>query len=181
MSRARSNEEKLALFEGVSISVLAQIFGKDKRAVSEAIKSVRPSGMRGGYPVYALRDVAKYLVEPVVDIEQYLAKANPKNLPAEFQKDYWTAMLNRQKYEQQKGELWPTGDVLRVFSDVFKKFTMGVRLFSDSVESRTELTEKQRQIINELADGLLNDMRTVLIEHNFDADEDSTGHLSIAD
>lgn len=169
MSRSRTNEEKAALFDGVSISVLAAIFGKDKRTVSQAIRDVPASDIRDGHPVYKIADVAPYLVNPIVNIEEYLANLNPKDLPPQLQKDFWAAQLARQKFEINKGELWSTDQVIQALAEVFKKLKTSALLFSDTVEARTELTERQRKVINELVDALLDDTRKSLLEGKFDA------------
>lgn len=172
MATARTNDEKSALFDGVSVSLLAAIFEKDKRTVSQAIRDVEPSGMKGGFPVYRLKDAAPYLVEPVADLEEYLSKLKPQDLPAQLQKDFWAAQLSRQKFELNKGELWPTDKVVLALAEAFKKLKTGVMLFSDTVEARAELNERQRKIINELADALLEELRASLLEGKFDGDEE---------
>jgi predicted transposase YdaD len=171
MAVARTTEEKAILFDGVSISVLALIFGKDKRDVSQKIREVKPSGMNAGFPVYAMKDVAPYLCDPVMNVEEYLSQLKPDKLPSQLQKDFWQAQLSRQKFEVNKGDLWDTDAVVAAMAEVFKRLKTTVLLFSDSVEARVGLDERQRKVILELSDALLVDLQQTLLEGKFDGDD----------
>ena len=167
MARTKTLEEKQALYDGVSISTLATMFGKENRDVSYAIRSVKPNGMIDSRPVYRIKDVAGFLVDPVINVEEYLSKLNPKKLPPALQKDFWAAQQSKIKVELLRGEMWRTDEVTAVLSEVLKNLKQGILLFSDTVEARTDITEKQRVAINELADGLLNELHSRLMEGEY--------------
>jgi hypothetical protein len=157
-----------ALVDGVSLDHLALIFGKDRRSVQMTMRSVKPSGKRGGYPIYSIAEASRYLMEPLVDIEEYIKKLRPNDLPPLLLKEFWAGQLNKQKFDLQAGRLWPTDKVMAVFADVFKKLKQGISLFSDTIEAKSELTEKQRKILNKLADGLLVELHRTLVEGDID-------------
>lgn len=169
-TRTRSQEHIQALLDGCSISELGAIFNKDKRTVSERIRNVRPSGERSGFPIYHLAEAAKYLCDPVVDVEAYIKQLRPNDLPPLLLKEFWLGQTAKQKFELNDAQLWPTEDVMRVLAAVFKNLKGGILLFADTIEAKTDLTDKQRSILNELADGLLVELHRTLIEGDIDAD-----------
>lgn len=168
--RTKPQEHLQALFDGCSISELGAIFCKDKRTVAEKIRNVQPSMMRDGFPIYPLAEAAKYLVDPAVDIEAYIKQLRPQDLPPLLLKEFWAGQLAQQKYELNAGKLWPTVDVMMVLASVFKNLKTGILLFADTIEAKTDLTDKQRTLLNELSDGLLVELHRTLVEGDIDAE-----------
>lgn len=160
----RSEEEKSTIYEGASISELALLFGKDKRRVAELIREVEPSGMRAGYPVFPIGEAAKYLVDPIVDIEAWIKKLRPNDLPPFLQKEFWAAQRQRQQYELTQGSLWSTEDVQLALGEAFKSLKSSIRLWADNIERQTSLTEDQRRIITKMSDAMLLDLHRALVE-----------------
>ena len=177
-----TQEQWLAIYDGVSVSQLSAIFGKDDRTITKLIRHVKPSGKRGKNNIYPIREAARYLVEPVIDEETFIKTlTRTQDLPPYLQKEFWAAQLNRQKYQIQEGELWPTDKVLSVFNEVFKRLKMTIRLFEDTIEARTELTPAQRKIVREMSDGLLDSLRKSLLEGDYEIDEKSEREKVISD
>lgn len=151
---------------GVSASVLAELFGTSLEKVRERIGSVLPIGERRGAPLYRIRDVAPYLVRPAgLDLEEIVRGLKPAQLPTALQKDFWTAQINRQKFEAEAAQLWRTEKVRDALSDIFKVIRQRVMQFSDTVDRQAGLTAPQRRLLTELSDGLLEEMHTALVEH----------------
>jgi transposase len=164
-AHTRSTEERLILAEGVSISQLAQIFSRDKRTVSNLIRGLRPVGERMGYPVFDLGEAAGRLAEPDDSmILDSIKKLKPTQLPVKLQKEFWDAARSRQRYLEDQADLWRTQDIVDALIEVFKQFKQGCNLMSDAVARETDLTVKQRTIINDLTDSLLDGVRRSLFE-----------------
>ena len=152
-------------FHGMTVPRLAQLFRLDRRTVSEKLRPLRPTGERRGAPTYHVVDAAPYLVEPIIDIEEYLKDIGPGDLPAALQAQYWNAQNGKLKYKEQAGDLWRTSQVLEVFTGVFRSLTQSLRLLADRVEAQTRLTPEQRAIIEkEVSDKALNMIRKRLVE-----------------
>jgi hypothetical protein len=164
MAFAYSEEEKLTLYQGASVSVLGELFGMDVRDITKKLAKLKPSGERNGWPVYALGEAARYLVDPVIDVEEYIKKLKPSDLPTALQDAYWKGQLSRQKWEENAKHLWRTEAVMSVFTEAFKNLRQTILLFSDAVEAKDGLTEEQRATIESMADGLLDDLRRSLLE-----------------
>jgi len=160
----RDREELASLFNGCSISMLGQVFGLDNREVARRIVNLKSSGNRDGHPVYDLAQAARYLVDPIIDMEAYIKSLKPSDLPVPLQRAYWSALVEKQKWQENAKELWRTTRVMDVFVDVFKKLRSTLVMFDDTVEAAAGITEPQRKIIRQMADQLLNDLREGLVE-----------------
>lgn len=159
------DEGRSILYEGCSISQLSTIFGLDNREVSRRINGIAHCGERKGYPIYKIADVAHRLIPPAQqDVSEAIKKMSPKDLPPSLTREYWAAQSARLKYEEDAGDLWRTADVLATLSEIFKTARMSILLMRDLVERRTELSHKQRDIIQELIDGVLDDLSDSLIK-----------------
>lgn len=152
-------------FNGMTIPRLAQLFRLDRRTVTEKLRPLRPTGERRGAPTYHVADAAPYLVDPIVDIEEYLKNIGPSDLPPSLQAQYWNAQNGKLKYKEQAGDLWRTQQVLEVLTGVFRSLTQSLRLLADRVEAQTGLTPEQRAIIErEVSDKAIDMLRQRLIE-----------------
>lgn len=161
----KTAEEKLILEEGVSLSQLSRIFSKDKRTISAVLKGLTPCGERMGFPIYNLADAASRLSVPDENrVIEIIKRLKPSQLPVKIQKEFWDSARSRQRYLEDQGDLWRTDDIVEALLEAFKTFRQSVLLMSDAVARETELTDKQRRIINELTDVLLVDVSKSLLE-----------------
>lgn len=166
------HEFRRQMQQGVSATFLAEVFHVSPHVVRRKINALKPVGERGGDPIYDLAEAAQYLVKPRVDLAEYIKNLRPQDAPVALQKQFWDSQNGRLKYMQEAGELWHTFRVQTAVVDILKVVRQQVRLFSDTVERKTELTEKQRALILGMSDGLLNDMYKAIAEHfgNYDAE-----------
>lgn len=170
-TKIMDDETKGLLYEGASISQLGRLFGMDNRTVTAKLGvAVSPCGKRMGHPIYQVRDAAVFLVEhdlefdDVEKIAAYMQKADPNRLPRALTKEFWQAMLNRQKYLEQAGDLWPTERVVEVCSEIYKLIQMPLRLGRDTVANEQELTPRQQQILTQVLDGISEELYQAVIE-----------------
>jgi hypothetical protein len=162
-SAALDADSKAMLYEGCSISQLAVIWKMDKRDITSKIGTLAPAGHRSGYPIYHIRDVAKKLWKPdEEEIERLMKTIAHQDLPKIFSKEYWAGLRSRQEYELRAGELWPTAKVVEEVAELMKTFKMSSLLMMDAVERETELSEKQREIIRSLTEGMLEDCASIV-------------------
>lgn len=151
-------------FSGMTVPRLAQLFRLDRRTVTEKLRAVRPTGERRGAPTYHVVDAAPYLVEPIIDIAEYLKNAGPGDLPAALQAQYWNAQNGRLKYLEQSKDLWRTPQVLEVLTTVFRSLSQSLRLLADRVEAQVGITVEQREVIEkEVSDKAVNMLRQRLV------------------
>ena len=154
------------IFQGCTQSQLVKIFRMDRRDIAAKLAEspITPCGARAGYPIYAIHEVAPYLVKPLYDIETHLKRMHHNDLPKHLSKEFWAGMRAKQEYQLKEGELWPTEQVIAVMGNVFKRLRMSMLLIQDAVEREHMLTAQQRDKISSLIDGALNDMADDLVE-----------------
>lgn len=169
-SKVNDETTKGLLFEGASVSQLGKLFGMDNRTVSQKIAGIEPVGKRAGFPIYAVKDAAPYLVETQLDIDQievviaYVRKLNHTNLPKMMTKEFWAAMTAKQRFEENAGDLWRTDKVVGVFSELVKSIRMPLVLAMDTIENEVELTERQRKIATAIIDNLLGELADAVVK-----------------
>lgn len=156
-------ETKAGIYEGLNTTQFQMLFKRDFRTVQRAfyeagVDGIKPVGKRYGADIYAVHDIAPYLVKPKIDVEAYIRKMDPKDLPKILTKEFWAGQRSKQDYEEKAGLLWRTERVVQEMGEVFKLVKMSVLLMSDAVERQTELTDKQREIIKSLTHGMLDDL-----------------------
>lgn len=163
------------LFEGLNLSELGVAFRMDHRVLVQKLHGVTPTGNRRGYATYTIAAAAPYLVRPMYDIETYIKKMNHADLPNELKKEFWNALKARQDYELRAGHLWPTAKVIEHASELLKLVKMSAQLATDNLERNTELTERQRDGINEILRSMLEDLQSKIAENFKEPEEDGPG------
>ncbi len=153
------------LMKGLPVSTISRLFRMEVDTVRRKIRDLKPVGERNGYPTYNVADAAEFLVQPKVDLEAYLKKLRPQDMPQGIQKQFWDAQNGRLKFMADAGHLWRTDRVQHVIADAFKVVRQRVLLLADTVDRQTGLTEEQRNIVQNMADGLLNDLHNAIIDH----------------
>ena len=157
-------ESRALLYQGASISQLGILFGIDNRTVTSKIQGLEPVGMRAGFPVFKIAEAAAYIVKPIANVEEYIMKMDPEDLPPRLNQRLYAGLRERNRYLEEIGELWNTGDVLSHFSGAFKTLRMDLELLQDAVAEQTEFSARQREILVELVEASLSKMRASLTE-----------------
>lgn len=145
------------MYEGANLSQLSVLFRMDHRVLVEKLHQCPPTGIRNGTQIWRIDVAAPYLVRPMFDIEEYVKRMNPNDLPKQLAKEFWSAQKLKQEVEERDGNLWPTQRVIAAIGGVMKIVKNSVRLFVDTVDRQHELSEGQRRLLKQLGDGLLNE------------------------
>lgn len=163
MTGVRTGELQEAIYGGVPITTLGDIFGLDPKETNKRIAGrVQPVAGSGKLLKYRIREAAPYLVQSQIDPEDFIKSLSPSKLPPALQDAFWKAQLSRQKFQEIRGELWNTTRVFEVVSSAFKVIRLTILMFVDTVEQRTQLSPEQRRIVQELGDGLLQSLEKSL-------------------
>lgn len=154
------------IYGGVSSNWLATMFGHDKNTIKKKLAkaNIEIVGRRNGGPLYRLADAAPYLVKPQVDLVEYIKGLRPNDLPPMLNDAYWSAMLKRQKWEENAKDLWRSEDVLEVLGDLNFQVRNTVNLWVEEVDRVDALSQKQRDVITKRADDLLSLFYKTLVE-----------------
>lgn len=148
---------------GVSAAWLANVFGMDKNTIKKKLAHCPVAGMNRGTPHYLIKEAAAWLIPPKVDVMTYIKGLRPNDLPPQLNDAYWSAMGKRQKVLENAGDLWRTADVLDVFGVAAIKIKSTVQLWVDEVDRVHGLSDEQRKMLTQMADGLLNDVHDIFV------------------
>lgn len=154
------------VYGGVSATWLATVFGQDKNTVKKklGLAGIESVGTRKGGLLYRIADAAPYLVPPKVDLMSYIKSLRPNDLPPILSDSYWSAMLKRQKWEENAGQLWRTENVLAVFGDLALEIKTTVSLWVEEIDRQEPLTAEQRALLVRMADKLLESVHERMVE-----------------
>lgn len=163
---AVDEETRSILYQGANMNQLELLFKQDHRTLKRKLfeSGIKPSGNRSGHDVWAVHEVAPWLIKPAFDIEAYVRRMDPRELPKMLTKEYWAGQRSKQEYEKNAGNLWPTEKVVEEVGELMKLVKMSTLLTLDGVERQSELTGRQKEIIKSLMRGMLADMITRIQE-----------------
>lgn len=170
-SNAPDQETEAMIYQGANITQLGKLFRMERRDITPKIMDVPPVGERGGYPIYAVHEVAPYLVKPLYDVETYLRRMNFKDLPKELSKEFWNGQRAKQDFDIKAGNLWETEKVIELMGEALKTLRMAMLLIPDTVARQAGLSESQRKVVQECVDSTLNDLANLLVKR-FEGDDD---------
>jgi hypothetical protein len=166
-------ESAVMLYEGLNMTQLALLFEMNDKDLKMKMTrgGVESCGTRNGYPIYRVKEVMPFVVKPGYDVEEYIKKMHHNELPKMLTKEYWAGQRSKQEFLERAGDLWPTDKVVEKVGEFFKLVKMNVTLTTDAVERQVELSERQRTIIKNQMDGLLNDLHRA-IQETFKGNDD---------
>lgn len=153
------------ILKGVTATWFARVLGMDVNTVKARLKSVTPMGNSYRQAVYDLRTALPHLVDPVTDIESYLRSMDPKLLPTQLTPAFWQAEKARLATMEMAKRLWPTDTVLTGYAAIFRILRDDTKLWLDTIDESTPLTDQQRTTFGQLIDGLLDNIYKALHEH----------------
>ena len=163
----KSTEELTIIHKGATASDLGYNFGGNAKEVQKKIVGkVAPITAPDEFPVrWRIKDVAAFLCDLThIDPEEYIKNLTPATLPPKLQDAFWKAQRSRQEFEKERGLLWAHERVVETLADALKPLRMTILMFQDTLGQHTDLTDRQRQLLDDIAHGLLADLRSALIE-----------------
>lgn len=148
---------------GVSAAWLGHVFGHDKNTIKKKLAKCPVAGKNRGTPLYLIKEAAAWLVPPKVDVMTYIRGLRPVDLPPQLNDAYWSAMRKRQLVLLEAGDLWQTADVLQVLGEAALMMKDTVTLWVDEMDRVHGLTDKQREMLTRMSDGLLHEVHDKLV------------------
>lgn len=157
-------DSRAILYEGANLSQLGRLFRMDHRVLVEKLHQCPPTGQRNGVDIWDISVAAPHLVKPIYEIEEYIKRMHHNDLPKFLTKEFWAGQRSRQEFELKAGDLWPTSKVVEAVGGLMKLVKMSVRLQADAVDRQAELSDRQRQLVRQLGDGMLEELYRTVIE-----------------
>lgn len=144
------------LKQGVSVQWLARAFRMTRHHVEKKLRACPVQSMGDwGNPMYDLVEAAAYLVEPKVDIKEYLKTAKDEDLPEKFRESVWNSKLKKQRWEEKAGHLWRTEYIMDRMGEVLANTRQSVQQIPDRVERIAGLSIEQYRIVRNATDEVL--------------------------
>lgn len=158
------------LNRGVSVAWLAHVFRMDPSTVKRKldncpVKTQRRRGDKMTTVLYDLPTAAPFLVTPAFSTAEYMRALRRGDLPASLQQTIWDALLKRQKWEENAGQLWRTEKVRETLGSTFQTIKFTMQLWVDTMERQVELSDEQREMIISLVDALQADLYDSLVKN----------------
>lgn len=163
--------------KGVSTAWLSAAFKMPEPTVRYRLRGCpvlaqKARGTKMKVTLYDLRTAAGFLVAPAFSTREYMKSLKKGDLPPALQQSVWDAMLKRQKWEENAGDLWRTEKVREVLGGTFQSIKFAIQLWADTIERQVQLSEEQRNLIIELSDALQGEVFDALVKQ---MNENATG------
>ena len=153
------------ILKGVTATWFARVLRMDVNSVKARLRHVTPMGNSFRQAVYDLKTALPHLVDPVTDIETFLRNMDPKMMPIQLTSSFWQAEKARMVTMEMASRLWPTEVVLTGYAHIFRILRNDTRLWLDTLDEATPLTDKQRETFGQLIDGMMDSIYLKLQEH----------------
>jgi hypothetical protein len=164
MTAPQSQDQLDMLYGYVTVTALAAIFALDPKQVNKRLVGKVTPNAEGKVLRYRIRDAAPHLVDFKFDVEDAIKKLPPSKIPPALQDAFWKAQLSRQKFEENRGDLWRTSQVIKVMGTAFQIMRMQIMMFRDTLQHQTDLTDRQVKLVDKMSDDLLLSLRKALVD-----------------
>ena len=163
------------LLEPVSANVISQIFDQIPAVTKKRLTNCRSvTDGKTNIRKYHIRDAAKYMIDPAFTPEDFIEIMSKNKLPNAINKEFWDAMLKKQKWEENAGDLWRTSRVREALTDTFQTIKFTMQLWVDSLERQAAISNEQRVIIVTMVDALQLEVYTSLVEQAVNGETTAT-------
>lgn len=161
----RSFVEAGELKKPVTKNFLAQVFDMDPATITKRLLNCPPlTSTADNRPLYDFKQAVAYLVEPKMDVEQYIKNLDPARMPNHINKVFWEAARIKLKYMVEAGDAWLTSDVLDVFGRVFMAIKDRTQLWTETLRETGTLTDANLARVQQMVDALQEDLHRDLLE-----------------
>lgn len=150
---------------GFTIIRLAEVFEISLKDAKRFMEGVEPDDYLDKQRIWKIKTAAPHLMSlENVDIEPRLRKMKPSDLPSALSKELWTALNQRSKYYETRGDLWSTGRVYEVVTSIMKMVRNTSRLFVSSLDGSIEMSAPVRKALQSEMDKLLSEIRERILD-----------------
>jgi len=139
----------------VSLTFLQQVFRRDRLVIKRLLADLKPVGMERKNPTYDFLEAAPYLIEPKIDLEEYIKGMRPQDLPPMLQAVFWDGQLKKLRFGQEAGDLWSTDAVSELLSGALMEIRDTLLAAPDTVKARAKLNDSQYDVFSETIHELL--------------------------
>lgn len=144
-----TGEQETLIRRAASVSQIMALFGMRRSTVEQKLKNCNPIRYTdSGRPIYDVAEAARYLVKPVLK----LSDIKVEDLPRKVQDSYWAALLKKQKWEVNAGELWHTDKVRELFGTALQAVRVRLQILPEDIERSLGLSHEHYETVKTLVD-----------------------------
>ena len=152
----------------VGVTFLAQVVGKqpyqiEKRLAKCPVKEWDRRGAKS-HPKYDFVEAMGYLINPKIDIEDWLSSKNAASLPPYINKMFWDSAMQRIRVMNAAGDLWHTEDVLVVMGRVALLIKEEAKNWIEDLPEKDQLSNEQYEFLLGAVDRLISSVRNRMID-----------------
>lgn len=149
----------------VTKNFLAMVFDMDPATITKRLLTCPEIGREGGNrPLYDFKQAVAYLIEPKMDLNQYIKSIDPNKLPNHINKIFWEAQRGRLKYKLEASEAWNSADVIDVFGEVFMTIKDRMQLWTETLQERGGINDATMKRLQQMVDALQEDLHEKLVD-----------------
>ena len=156
-------------FKGWSATQFSKVLRMDLAEVKRRLAGVTPMSGAKNAAKYDIKTAMPHLVNPVVNVEDYIKNMDPKHLPTQMTEAFWRGEEKRLKTLELAGQLWATDKVLAGYAIIFKNLRDQMNLWLDTIDESDQMTDIQRrtaaQLITALQEEIMKDLRKYASEN----------------
>lgn len=149
---------------GATPGWFAAVLGIGRTTVNRKLSAIAPKRtFRNNTKLYDVQECLPYLVQPH-DLKRHLMRMNPKDLPENLKREFWSARKLEQSVRKDAGELWPSEDVIAVFGELFKLIKNKATLWVDTVSQSDTLSNEQDATLRDCVDDLMSQIHGMVLK-----------------
>lgn len=132
----------------VTLTFIATVLGTEPRRLANKlskcpIAGVVESGRFQGNALYDFKTALQYVVEPKVDMADWIKSQSSTTLPPLLNKAFWEAERTKMRVMQEAGDLWITEDVQRAFGEIAKIVRDSTQIWIEKLPGAQEMSGEQ--------------------------------------
>lgn len=136
--------------KGWSATQFSKVLGMDLSEVKRRLADVVPMSGAKNSAKYNIKIAMPHLVNPIMDVEEYIQNMDPKDMPTQMTEAFWRGEEKRLKTMTLASQLWPTATVIEGYASIFKIIRDQINLWLDTVDESEQMTDKQRKTLAQL-------------------------------
>ncbi len=151
---------------GVNVPWLSQFLNMDRKEINRKLSGCPHLPGRGktSGKIYEPEVALRYLIEPVADLEAFLKKLKPKDVPFRITKAYFDGQAARDEYQLKRNLLFHTDDVLDILVAVLKIVNDESQATTAIIEKTAGLAPKQERLLSNHLKGMNDSIYKTMLE-----------------
>lgn len=155
-------------YRPVGVKFLADVFRMEQRTVLKKLMKCPVAEFADHLgrkvPRWDFKVASGYLVEPRIDIAQWIASQRIADLPTHISDQYYKAMLSKQRWEANAKHTWRDEDVQAVFGEAAMLIRDTSLLWVEELPDKASISSENYHALRGEVTDLLNQIKTIMLD-----------------